>query len=49
LSAANWCRHASDYAVEVGGKPWNYLLLPHDEISEEKRLSDFLRFEVKAG
>jgi len=46
-SAARWCKHASDHAVEVGTKPWKYLLLPHDEIAESKRLSDYLRFEVK--
>ncbi len=47
-SAALWCKHASDHAVEVGTKPWKYLLLPHDEITESKRLSDYLRFEIKA-
>jgi type III restriction enzyme len=47
-SAARWCKHASAYAVEVGTKAWKYLLLPHDEVSESKRLSDYLRFEVKA-
>ena len=46
-SAARWCKHASDHAAEVGAKPWKYLLLPHDEIAESKRLSDYLRFEVK--
>lgn len=46
-SAARWCKHASDHATEVGTKPWKYLLLPHDEIAESKRLSDYLRFEVK--
>lgn len=46
-SAARWCKHASAHAVEVGTKAWKYLLVPHDEIAESKRLSDFLRFEVK--
>lgn len=46
-SAARWCKHASDHTAEVGAKPWKYLLLPHDEIAESKRLSDYLRFEVK--
>ncbi|MCW5235474.1 DEAD/DEAH box helicase [Verminephrobacter eiseniae] len=46
-AAALWCKHASDYAATVGGKPWKYLLLPHDEIVESRRLADFLRFEVK--
>lgn len=46
-AAAHWCKSASDHTVSVGGKPWCYLLVPHDEIVESKRLSDFLRFEIK--
>ncbi|MBX3615565.1 DEAD/DEAH box helicase [Nitrosomonas sp.] len=46
-AAMRWCKYASDYAATVGNKPWKYLLVPHDEITESKRLSDFLRFEVK--
>jgi type III restriction enzyme len=46
-SAARWCKHASAHAVEVRTKAWKYLLLPHDEVSESKRLSDYLRFEVQ--
>jgi type III restriction enzyme len=48
-AAAQWCRHASDYARQTGSKPWRYLLVPHDEISEAKRLGDFLRFKVQTG
>ena len=43
-AAARWCQQASDYAASVGGKPWHYLLLPHDAITEALRLRDFLRF-----
>ncbi len=46
-AAARWCKHASSYANKIGTKPWKYLLLPHDEMTESRRLSDFLRFEVK--
>lgn len=46
-AAARWCSDASNYALSVGSKPWKHLLLPHDEIVESTRLSDFLRFEVK--
>lgn len=46
-AAVRWCKHASDHAFSVGTKPWKYLLVPHDEINESKRLADFLRFEVK--
>ena len=47
-AAVRWCKHATDHATNVGTKPWKYLLVPHDEINESKRLTDFLRFEVKA-
>ena len=47
-AAARWCRHASAHTATVGGKPWHYLLVPHDEISESKRLTDFLRYEVRS-
>lgn len=46
--AANWCQHATTYATRVGSKPWHYLLIPHDEVSESKRWTDYLRFEVTA-
>ncbi|WP_298293411.1 DEAD/DEAH box helicase family protein [Thiomonas sp.] len=45
-AAVRWCQHASEYALSVGSKPWKYLLVPHDEIDESRRLSDFLRFEI---
>lgn len=47
VAAARWCKHASDHAASVGTKPWHYVLAPHDEITESKRLTDYLRFEVK--
>ena len=48
-AAMRWCKHASDHAASVGTKPWKYLLVPHDEVSESKQLADYLRFEVKAN
>ena len=48
-AAARWCKYASDHAATVGTKPWKYLLIPHDDIGEAKRLSDFLRYENKGA
>ena len=36
--AVRWCRQASDYAKTYGGKPWKYLLIPHDVIAENMTL-----------
>ncbi len=46
-AAAQWCGLASEYAKKSGGKPWNYLLIPHDEINESWQLCHFERFIFK--
>ena len=38
---ALWCKHASDHSRTTGAKPWKYLLIPHDTVTEDKRLADF--------
>ena len=48
LDLALWCKHASDHAKKIGAKPWKYLLIPHDLVTEDKRLVDFLAFEISA-
>jgi len=32
-TAVKWCANASSHALNNGGKPWRYLLIPHDEIA----------------
>ena len=32
-AAVKWCAHASDHAQNYGGKPWQYVLIPHNEIA----------------
>jgi type III restriction enzyme len=45
-AAVQWCKHASDYTASVGGKPWKYLLLPHDGVNESKCLLDYLQYQM---
>ncbi|MGH0037122.1 MAG: DEAD/DEAH box helicase [Myxococcota bacterium] len=33
-AAATWCKHASGHEKENDGKPWRYLLIPHDAIAD---------------
>jgi type III restriction enzyme len=37
--AINWCVNASNHAASYGGKPWQYVLIPHDAIAENMTLS----------
>ena len=47
-AAATWCRHARDHAEKNGGKPWRYLLIPHDEIKDQMTLAGLAaRYEVQ--
>jgi type III restriction enzyme len=37
-AAETWCQRASIHALEYGGKPWKYALIPHDAIAENMML-----------
>lgn len=36
--AVQWCAWASEHARSNGGKPWRYVLIPHDAISDNMTL-----------
>ena len=38
-AAVTWCKNASDYSQAQGGKPWKYLLVPHDAVAHNATLS----------
>jgi len=37
-AVAEWCAHATTHEKQHGGKPWRYLLIPHDVITDNKTL-----------
>jgi type III restriction enzyme len=37
-AAAEWCKRATEHEQKHGGKPWSYLLIPHDAIADNKTL-----------
>jgi type III restriction enzyme len=37
-AAVKWCENASNHEKEVGGKPWSYLLIPHDAVDEARTI-----------
>ncbi len=38
-AAVQWCQHANTHAKTYSGKPWRYLLIPHDVIAENMTLA----------
>jgi type III restriction enzyme len=46
--AVTWCQHASTHAATYDGKPWKYLLIPHDAIAENMSIKGLAeRFSSK--
>ncbi|MGZ8957762.1 MAG: hypothetical protein ACXW0G_08010, partial [Methylosarcina sp.] len=42
-AAVKRCENTSDYLMKNGGKPWKYLLIPHDKIKENYPLEDYAK------
>ena len=40
-AGVKWCQHATEHAASYRGKPWQYLLIPHDAIAENMTLAGF--------
>jgi len=38
-----WCEHATVYASQHGGKPWKYVLIPHDLVAENMSLRGLVK------
>ena len=38
-AAVKWCANASQHTAGSGGKPWKYLLIPHDAITDNMTLA----------
>lgn len=36
--AVEWCANATEHTTAHGGKPWHYLLIPHDQIADNMTL-----------
>ncbi len=47
-SASIWCQQASDFVKGHDGKPWKYILIPHDAIAENMTL-DGLEKQFASG
>ena len=45
-AALKWCGHATDHAESYNGKPWKYMLVPHDIIAENMTLNGLARLAV---
>lgn len=42
VAARQWVRHANELLALAGGKPWRFLIIPHDAIDESATLSGLI-------
>jgi len=42
-AGVKWCEHATAYASQHGGKPWKYVLIPHDLVAENMTLKGLVQ------
>lgn len=42
-AAMEYCRAASEFNLENGGKPWKYILISHDEIRPQSSFTYFAK------
>lgn len=40
-AAKKWCANATDYLTKNGGKRWEYILIAHDDVHENRDLASF--------
>ncbi|TGK15724.1 type III restriction endonuclease subunit R [Leptospira fluminis] len=42
-AAVKWCEIASNHSKEYSGKPWKYLLIPHNEVRDNMSLEYYIK------
>jgi type III restriction enzyme len=42
-AAVRWCTHASTHEIAHSGKPWRYLLIPHDVIADNITIDSLIK------
>jgi type III restriction enzyme len=45
-AAVKWCKQASEYSIKHGGKPWKYVLIPHDLITGNMTLAGLEKHSI---
>ncbi|WP_027992445.1 DEAD/DEAH box helicase [Sinorhizobium meliloti] len=48
-AARKWVHHANEHAKETGGKPWTYVLVPHDAVKPSATLGSLVAAYAQAA
>jgi type III restriction enzyme len=46
-AAIKYCKYATDYTAEFGGKSWKYALVPHDQVSKTSSFKGVVSVNLK--
>jgi type III restriction enzyme len=48
-AAIKYCKYASEYTSAHNGKPWSYVLVPHDEVSKSNSFDGVVLHNMREG
>lgn len=49
-AALEYCMHATDFTIHNGGKPWKYVLIPHNAVMVNMRFETLVKsYEYQGG
>ena len=46
-AAVKYCNYATDYTKENEGKPWKYILIPHDKVAKNNSFKGVITGNIK--
>ena len=47
-AAVKYCKYATEFTTENGGKPWRYALIPHDKIAKTEIYNQVMAISIGA-
>ena len=48
-AALKYCKHATEFTSEYGGKPWKYVLIPHDQVTKTSSFKGVVSANIMKG
>jgi type III restriction enzyme len=46
-AAVKYCRYATEYTADNGGKPWKYAIIPHDKVAKNSSFKGLILENIK--
>jgi type III restriction enzyme len=48
-AALKYCNYATEFTTQNGGKPWKYVLIPHDKVAKNSSFTGIVSANIVRG